>query len=159
MSMSSSPEKTLRATTQKMECRHTLSGKKGHVVPEMVRRALGVTNNLNATSFDDMSSSLSSCQSNLDNIRPPTLMDDLDLDNSILSIASISSEFADGDAKMGSSADSGNAVSRCINLNDVSVAEMTEINEIQPPSAMDEVSGVLTSKTLVADAPGMQSLL
>jgi len=139
----------------KLECRHTLSAKKGHVVPEMVRRALGVsvTNNLNATSFEDMSSSLSSCQSNLDNIRPPTLMDDLELDNSILSIASISSEMADGEAKMASSGDSGNAVSRCINLNDVSVADMTEINDILPPSAMDEVSGVLTSKTLVADAP------
>jgi hypothetical protein len=63
-----------------------------------------------------MSSSLSSCQSNLDNIKPPTLMDDLELDNSILSIASISSELADGDAKMGSSNDSMQAVSRYINL-------------------------------------------
>jgi DNA uptake protein ComE-like DNA-binding protein len=159
VSMSSSPEKTAKAATQKMECRHTLSGKKGHIVPEMVRRALGVTNNLNATSFEDMSSSLSSCQSNLDNIRPPTIMDDLDLDNSILSIASISSEFADGDAKMGSSAESANAESRCINLNEVSVAEMTEINDILPPSSLDEVSGVLTSKTLVADAPGKQTLI
>jgi len=153
ISMSGSPEKTLKSATPKIECRHTLSAKKGHVVPEMVRRALGVANNLNATSFEDMSSSLSSCQSNLDNIRPPTLMDDLELDNSILSIASISSEMADADAKMGSSNDSMNAVSRCINLNDTSVADITEINDIMPPSAMDEVSGVLTSKTLVADAP------
>ena len=153
ISMSGSPEKTLKSATPKIECRHTLSAKKGHVVPEMVRRALGVANNLNATSFEDMSSSLSSCQSNLDNIRPPTLMDDLELDNSILSIASISSEMADVDAKMGSSNDSMNAVSRCINLNDTSVADITEINDILPPSAMDEVSGVLTSKTLVADVP------
>ena len=163
ISLTGSPEKALKSTTTattpssmpKIECRHTLSGKKGHVVPEMVRRALGVsvTNNLNATSFEDMSSSLSSCQSNLDNIKPPTLMDDLELDNSILSIASISSELADGEAKMGSSNDSMHIVSRYINLNDTSVADITEINDIMPPSAMDEVSGVLTSKTLVADAP------
>ena len=157
ISMTGSPEKssktTLNATMPKIECRHTLSAKKGHVVPEMVRRALGVTNNLNATSFEDMSSSLSSCQSNLDNIKPPTFMDDLELDNSILSIASISSELADGDAKMGSSNDSMHVVSRCINLNETSIADVTEIADILPPSAMDEVSGVLTSKTLVADAP------
>jgi hypothetical protein len=53
ISMTGSPEKTakLPSTTAtsampKIECRHTLSAKKGHVVPEMVRRALGVTNNL-----------------------------------------------------------------------------------------------------------------
>jgi hypothetical protein len=65
ISMTASPEKTSKSGTPKIECRHTLSAKKGSAVPEMVRRALGVTNNLNATSFEDMSSSLSSCQSNL----------------------------------------------------------------------------------------------
>lgn len=35
-------------------------------------------------------SSLSSCQSNLDNIRPPTIMDDIDnMDHSMISVASL----------------------------------------------------------------------
>ena len=63
-----------------------LSGKKGQKVPEMVRRALAISQGPE----QDLSSSISSCQSNIDNIKPPT-----DMDSSILSIASISSEIAE----------------------------------------------------------------
>ncbi len=42
-----------------------------------------------AVSQEDLSS-LSSCQSNLDNIRPPTIMDDIDnMDHSMISVASL----------------------------------------------------------------------
>ena len=63
-----------------------LSGKKGQKVPEMVRRALAISQGPD----QDLSSSISSCQSNIDNIKPPT-----DMDSSFLSIASISSEIAE----------------------------------------------------------------
>ena len=79
--------------SSKLECRHNvmnLSGKKGQKVPEMVRRALGQVETQSAWASTDLSSSISSCQSNLDNIKPPT-----DMDSSILSIASISSEIAE----------------------------------------------------------------
>ena len=75
--------------SSRLECRHTamnLSGKKGQKVPEMVRRALAISQGPD----QDLSSSISSCQSNIDNIKPPT-----DMDSSILSIASISSEIAE----------------------------------------------------------------
>lgn len=86
-----------------LECRHM----KKPVVPEMVRRAL------------DLSSSFSSCQSNLDNIKPPT-----EMDSSFLSIASISSEVAD--------------------------LKGTILDDVNPPTLMDEVSGA-NDKTLVPD--------
>ena len=82
--------------SSKLECRHNvmnLSGKKGQKVPEMVRRALGQVETQSPSAWNvstDLSSSISSCQSNLDNIKPPT-----DMDSSILSIASISSEIAE----------------------------------------------------------------
>ena len=124
----------------KLECKHTLSAKKGHVVPEMVRRALGVSGSSPLTgSFDEMSCSLSSCQSNLDNIQPPTIMDDMD--NSILSIASISSEVAEPPDVMA----------------EPSVADATALEDIVPPSAMEEVSGCMTTHTLVADPPPVES--
>ena len=96
----------VRADRAKLECKHTLlkkglSAGGGSGVPEMVRRALGgaaavgggpvgghVINLSN--SLDELS--LSSCASNLDNIQPPTLMEEMD--NSILSIASIASEVS-----------------------------------------------------------------
>lgn len=59
---------------------------------------------LTSSSQEDLSS-LSSCYSNLDNIRPPTLMDDLDMENSMLSVASISSEIAAALAGSGGSDD------------------------------------------------------
>merc|ERR1719510_2900192 len=58
--------------SSKLECRHNvmnLSGKKGQKVPEMVRRALGQVETQSAWASTDLSSSISSCQSNLDNIK------------------------------------------------------------------------------------------
>ena len=208
-------------TTIKMECRHTLSAKKGLPFPMMVSRALGVVaggggvggGNTAHSSNEDLTSSMSSCQSNLDNIKPPTIMDEMD--NSILSIASLSSEVADsadaGGAAaaerikiMGSSAESGHCVARssssrslgseqildsanadqvdknnssshCCSANVVSngtndsptltrklmeeedvscLNEAPDLDDIAPPTTMDEVSGaLLTSRTLVAPGP------
>ena len=108
--------------SSKLECRHSgnLSAKKGQKVPEMVRRAL------------ELSSSFSSCQSNLDNIKPPT-----EMDSSILSIASISSEIADQERTV---------FNKEIEQED----DKTALDDVAPPTLMDEVSGAQT-KTLVPD--------
>ena len=54
---------------------------------------------------------MSSCLSNLDNIRPPTLMDDLDMENSMVSVASISSEVAAAAAALAGSGGSDDTTS------------------------------------------------
>eukprot|EP00096_Caligus_rogercresseyi_P006290 TRINITY_DN2262_c0_g1_i2.p1 TRINITY_DN2262_c0_g1~~TRINITY_DN2262_c0_g1_i2.p1 ORF type:complete len:1565 (-),score=560.74 TRINITY_DN2262_c0_g1_i2:406-5100(-) len=154
------PVTSVGVPAKMMECRHTLSAKKGYTMPEMVRRAIGVSK---GTSNEDISCSLSSCQSNLDNIRAPTLLEDMD--NSILSIASISSEVAGGN--MGSSGDSGSnpglnseqifdlirpeaeeITAQCMAL---SAEEVTKLEDIAPPTLLDE----LTSKTLVPEGGGL----
>lgn len=79
-------------------------------------------------------------------------MDEFDLENSIVSIASISSEVAEGDSKMETSAESnkGNMYSAELCPTD------TNLNDILPPSAMNEVSGVNSSETLLAEKrPGI----
>merc|ERR1719318_1431408 len=76
----------------KLHCRHTVSGKVGSTVPLAVRRALGGSG-LGSLSAEDLSS-MSSCHSNIDNIMPPTMMDEMDMDNSMMSVTSISSEVA-----------------------------------------------------------------
>ena len=187
---------TTHANTRPLECRHTLSGKKGNFVPEMVRRGLGAAGGQTSNSFgannvtiatsssyyDDLTSSLSSCQSNLDNIKPPTIMDDnrfMDqMDNSILSIASISSEIAPIDIMEKSTGFgryagleiTNNTVDHKTNEIDkdkiiatyvtdldtkawdeeaVSEACCTALEDIAPPTLMEEVSGC--TKTLVAN--------
>ena len=51
-----------------------------------------ITGATTGASTEDLSS-LSSCHSNLDNIRPPTIMDDIDnMDHSMISVASLPSE-------------------------------------------------------------------
>jgi len=87
----------------KLHCRHTVSGKMGSTVPLAVRRALGGSG-LGSLSAEDLSS-MSSCHSNIDNIMPPTMMDDMDMDNSMVSVASISSEVAAALAGSGGSDD------------------------------------------------------
>ena len=175
-----------------IECRHTLGAKKGNFVPELVRRALGgvsTTQNLNvlgsntntitSSYYDDLTSSISSCQSNLDNIQPPTIMDDAIMDNSILSIASISSEIAptegmDNSTSSGkfSSMDTTHTIDQSSDttLKDnkgavfetpkpitnycgedaISEACCTALDDIAPPTLMDDVSGC--TKTLVAES-------
>ncbi|TRY69315.1 hypothetical protein TCAL_09734, partial [Tigriopus californicus] len=146
-----------------MECRHTLSAKKGFVVPEMVRRALGVGGNPTKDGSNEDLSSLSSCQSNLDNIKPPTLMEEGgDMDNSMMSLASLNSEVVD----MGSSNET-NAGStdnekifdlastgrQIMNTSTFETSEAPELMGIEPPTIMDDISGVMStcSKTLVPE--------
>ena len=69
-----------------LECRHTRRG-----VPEMVRRALGDQD----IPADGAASMASSCHSNVDNIMPPSMMMDDDMENSMISVASITSEVAE----------------------------------------------------------------
>ena len=178
-----------------IECRHTLGAKKGSFVPELVRRALGGVSNsqnlntlgsstISTSYYDDLTSSISSCQSNLDNIKPPTIMDDQrfmdQMDNSILSIASISSEIAPtdglerstGSGKLSSydmTSSNGESNEITIKGNEhvnfyvtepstnafqeepISEACCTALEDIAPPTLMDDVSGC--TKTLVAEMP------
>ena len=88
----SEPAVKEREEPKQLPCRHTLSGKLGSNVPLAVRRALGGSG-LGSLSSEDLSS-ISSCHSNIDNIAPPSILEDLDMDNSMLSVESISSELA-----------------------------------------------------------------
>ena len=185
-----------------IECRHTLGAKKGNFVPELVRRALGGVpsgpnlntfgangNVISSSYYDDLTSSISSCQSNLDNIRPPTIMDDQrfmdQMDNSILSIASISSEVAptegmdkstssgkfssmetthtieassDSTLKNNKVAASATTKSNICDDEGISEACCTALEDIAPPTLMDDVSAC--TKTLVAEsAPKLSKTL
>ncbi|CAB4061798.1 APC [Lepeophtheirus salmonis] len=150
ISMSERKTDVLLPHTAKMECRHTLSAKKGYTVPEMVRRAIGIT-------------------------KAPTILDDMD--NSILSIASISSEVAC--VNMGSSGDSGSNPGQSLNSEQIfelirpeaeeihaqcmalsSNAEeedITTLEDIAPPTLLDELT-TTTSKTLVPEIKGADGL-
>ena len=121
-----------------------ISAKKGFQVPEVVRRALGTSNH------SDSSSSASSCISNLDNIKPPTIMDDMD--NSILSIESLAtSEVADHPANPSKIPSS--PARRLKDMCENSMVASRNLNDIGPPSLMDDVTGAsMTSKTLVPEA-------
>ena len=110
------------APASKLPCRHTISGKLGSSVPVAVRRALGGSG-LGSLSSEDLSS-ISSCHSNIDNVAPPSMLEDLDMENSMISVASISSEVA---AQLAGSGHS----------DDVSVSLLTSeaIREIVRPAA------------------------
>ncbi len=138
----SSAPNTPPASRAKMECRHTLSGKKGFTVPAMVRRALGSDVK---GSNEDLSSVSSSCQSNLDNIRPPTIMEDMD--NSIVSIASLNSEVAADVRDHPQAVDSPSLAGKMGSL-----AEDGGLSAIDQPTLVDDLT--LTSHTLVAPANG-----
>ena len=75
---------------RKLECRHSKK------VPHMVRRALG-EQEMNG---DGCQSMASSCHSNLDNIFPPSLVggNGDDMESSMISVASITSEVCDKDS-------------------------------------------------------------
>ncbi|CAL4121709.1 unnamed protein product, partial [Meganyctiphanes norvegica] len=75
-----------------LECRHTRK------LPEMVTRALGYLDFPENNSTDSGPISLaSSCHSNVDNIAPPSMMDEeyVDMESSMISVASITSEVAE----------------------------------------------------------------
>ena len=169
---------TSKSSPAKMQCKHTQQQRK---IPEPVRRALGPNISTippsanNAGSVEDLSlgSSASSCQSNLENIRPPTIM--ADMDNSILSIASIHSEVADTDlnteqifqhvspaakeaeemARAAAAAAVAESPSLARKFSNGVEEDATEIQDIEEPTAFDDVSGALTENTLVPDeGPG-----
>ncbi|XP_071444666.1 adenomatous polyposis coli protein-like isoform X2 [Hetaerina americana] len=79
-------EKKQFPAPKRFECRHTAR----RTLTTLVRRALGSNN------FDDLSAASSSCNSHLENIKPPSMMDEVDMENSMVSVASITSEVADG---------------------------------------------------------------
>ncbi|KAK7066659.1 anaphase-promoting complex subunit 2 [Halocaridina rubra] len=82
---SSAEDRGTKTVNRKLECRHTRR------MPEMVRRALG---DQEYGSTENMASMASSCHSNVDNIPPPSMLDD-DMENSMISVASITSEVAE----------------------------------------------------------------
>lgn len=78
------PPRQAPTTPKKLECRHTKK------MPEMVRRALGEQEAGGA----ECASLNSSCHSNIDNIMPPSLVED-DMESSMISVASITSEVVE----------------------------------------------------------------
>ena len=158
-----------------LQCRHTLSGKLGSSVPVAVRRALG-DRTVGSASAEDLSS-ISSCHSNLDNIQPPTLLEELDMDCSLLSVASLPSEAGAVLAASGGSTDSaslsitseairdmvvpaGNAVKDFQDSSIISAPHLTQssvsvdLAMVGPPSAMEELTLTANTGTLVADVKG-----
>lgn len=95
---SSVPPHQPRNNGTRLECRH--SRKKSLPAGMMVRRALGNSNhNGSSENLQENTSVSSSCNSHLDNIKPPSAMEELidivDMENSMVSVASITSEVAD----------------------------------------------------------------
>ena len=76
-------QRTPQMPRKTMECRHTRK------IPAMVRRALG------DQEVDGNNSMASSCHSNLDNVVPPSFLEADDMESSMISVASITSEVAD----------------------------------------------------------------
>ncbi len=158
-------EQRVGSPRKAMENRRNLSGKKGHAVPEMVRRAIGAGSGGGTGSNDDLSS-ISSCLSNLDHIQPPTIMDDAIMDASMMSIASIKSEVADAPGEghtreshklqkqhSDESNPSSDSPSLKRRLTEQSVSGTVALDDIAPPTVMDDVSAVeVTEKTLVPEA-------
>ena len=84
-----------------------------------VRRALGGSG-LGSLSSEDLSS-ISACHSNIDNIAPPSMLEGLNMENSMISVASSSSEVA---AQLAGSG----------NYDDVSLLTSEAIREIVGPA-------------------------
>ena len=98
---SSLPQQQPRSNGTRLECRH--SRKKSLPAGMMVRRAIGNNHNGSIENLQDNTSVSSSCNSHLDNIKPPSAMEELidiaDMENSMVSVASITSEVADSSTK------------------------------------------------------------
>merc|ERR1719319_992798 len=162
------------AAPRGLQCRHTLSGKLGSSVPVAVRRALGGA--MGAVSAEDLSS-ISSCHSNIDNIQPPTYMEELDMDSSMISVASLTSDVVNL-AVLGSSGSTdsasvsitseairdmvgpaGRAVRDFHDSSIISAPNMTmsgmsqELAMVGPPTAMEDLTLTTGTGTLVADLP------
>ncbi|XP_059490549.1 adenomatous polyposis coli protein-like isoform X3 [Neocloeon triangulifer] len=132
----------------------------GSRVPAVVLRAL------NGESIDHLLlSGSSSCTSHLDNVKPPAAFDEIDMENSMISVASITSEVA-GDAHKVSSGESENFFdlmkpaatmaeiycrAACAAANCHSFSE--KLDSINPPSILQELTETLEpcSETLGSD--------
>ncbi|XP_063230736.1 uncharacterized protein LOC134535524 isoform X1 [Bacillus rossius redtenbacheri] len=161
-------------SSNRVDCRH--HRKKSLPVGMMMRRALG--NNLSSSleNLLDNSSVSSSCNSHLDNIKPPSAMEELaDMENSMVSVASITSEVADSSSnKEHSNSEQSPASSdaifdllrpaatimaevyaaHCANMaGSVHTTSTSDcLDNINPPSAFDEITDI------VAHEPGTETI-
>lgn len=162
----------------RLECRH--SRKKSLPAGVMVRRALGNSNhNGSIENLQDNTSVSSSCNSHLDNIKPPSAMEELidivDMENSMVSVASITSEVADSSTKDQSASEQspGNSdgIFELIKpaasvMAEVYVAAMSTsvrtssasdcLDNINPPSAFNEVADLADPESTIE--PGTETI-
>ncbi|XP_069674956.1 adenomatous polyposis coli protein-like isoform X2 [Periplaneta americana] len=136
---SSLPPQQPRSNGTRLECRH--SRKKSLPAGMMVRRALGNSNhNGSIENLQDNNSVSSSCNSHLDNIKPPSAMEELidivDMENSMVSVASITSEVADSSTKEQSNSEQSPGNSDAMfELLKPAAAIMAEVYAAQYPAA------------------------
>ena len=175
---SSLPPHQPRNNGIRLECRH--SRKKSLPAGMMVRRALGNSNhNGSIENLQDNTSVSSSCNSHLDNIKPPSAMEELidivDMENSMVSVASITSEVADSSTKDQSASEQspGNSdgifelikpaasvmaevyvAAMCTNVRTSSASDC--LDNINPPSAFNEVADLADPESTIE--PGTETI-
>jgi adenomatosis polyposis coli protein len=175
---SSLPPYQPRNNGTRPECRH--SRKRSLPVGMMVRRALGNGNHGGSIeNLQDNTSISSSCNSHLDNIKPPSAMEELidavDMENSMVSVASITSEVADTSAKEQSASEQspGNsdgvfellkpvasvmaevcAAAMCTSVRTSSASDC--LDNINPPSAFSEFTDLADPES--AMEPGTETI-
>jgi adenomatosis polyposis coli protein len=175
---SSLPPHQPRNNGSRLECRH--SRKKSLPAGMMVRRALGNSNhNGSIENLQDNTSVSSSCNSHLDNIKPPSAMEELidivDMENSMVSVASITSEVADNSTKEQSTSEQSPGNSDGIfELIKPAASVMAEVyaaamstsvrtssasdclDNINPPSAFNEVADLADPESTIE--PGTETI-
>jgi adenomatosis polyposis coli protein len=175
---SSLPPYQPRNNGTRLECRH--SRKRSLPVGMMVRRALGNSNHGGSIeNLQDNTSISSSCNSHLDNIKPPSAMEELidvvDMENSMVSVASITSEVADTSAKEQSTSEQspGNsdgvfellkpvasvmaevcAAAMCVSVRTNSASDC--LDNVNPPSAFSEFTDLADPESAVE--PGTETI-
>jgi adenomatosis polyposis coli protein len=175
---SSLPPYQPRNNGTRLECRH--SRKRSLPVGMMVRRALGNSNHGGSIeNLQDNTSVSSSCNSHLDNIKPPSAMEELidvvDMENSMVSVASITSEVADTSAKEQSTSEQspGNsdgvfellkpvasvmaevcAAAMCVSVRTSSASDC--LDNVNPPSAFSEFTDLADPES--AAEPGTETI-
>ncbi|GFG31955.1 hypothetical protein Cfor_01866 [Coptotermes formosanus] len=175
---SSLPPPQPRNNGTRLECRH--SRKKSLPAGMMVRRALGNNNHTGSIeNLQDNTSVSSSCNSHLDNIKPPSAMEELidivDMENSMVSVASITSEVADSSTKEQSTSEQSPGNSDGIfELIKPAASVMAEVyaaamstsvrtssasdclDNINPPSAFNEVADLADPESVIE--PGTETI-
>ncbi|PSN58422.1 hypothetical protein C0J52_02807 [Blattella germanica] len=137
------PQQPRSNGSTRMECRH--SRKKSLPAGMMVRRAIGNNHNGSIENLQDNTSVSSSCNSHLDNIKPPSAMEELidiaDMENSMVSVASITSEVADSSTKEQSNSEQSPGNSDAMfELLKPAASVMAEVYAAQYPAATMSVS-------------------